>query len=131
MGKDKILIFIGVVVMSLGVLITWLAFEKGMHGHLVARVILGWLGLGALAILVGSVMFSMRAQPGRVMLIGAVAIGMMFGLVPLEMHSAGLTASNQGWMGALYVPVLVGDVVGLILFLVGFSRFVFRRFVRR
>lgn len=123
MARGKTLVLVGVAMMGLAALIAWLGDGTRFEGD-IEIFNLCLVGLGTLAVLVGSTLLCIKAQAQRVILIGIVATVIALGVLPLASRVTGIDINLHAWSGVLFAPWILSCALGLIFILVGFLRVV-------
>jgi hypothetical protein len=126
-SRSRVAFLTGAVTMLLGV-VSYLESEShSLHpiwlDALVAAVSLAALGLGAVLVLVGCILLSVRDHYQSLLRWGSVVCLASLVVVPSLWAAAGLELNFHDWTSTLVFPWLLSCLCGLVLVSIGFVKF--------
>ncbi len=129
--KAKILTVIGAALMAAGILVYWLTGNTRLEGETAEALTLGLLGLGALAVLIGGLVWCAKAPATKVLFVGAITAAFTIVIIPFGSRLTGWDINIHGWSGMLILPWFLFCGLGGIFAAVGFVRLIFSSLVSR
>lgn len=123
-SRRKFFLALGTGAIVLGIFFSWMLdtdFGIG-RGGVLEPVSLLLLGLGSIAVLIGTIIISATLRPADAMVWGALTFAFFVFAVPFLVSLLHFEVNVHSWTGVLLVPWLLCCLISLILLVVGVVR---------